>query len=137
MTEPIAPTSELGTGLVLPIAKALTHLMAVHTAIDREWPLSASDAIAEIQDARDHIRAANVPEHLMTAEAVTTLAGWRAILEDRITTSPAASEDTPLADVISIAQLHDLAASTWQLLSLLDRELTGLSPTGTDPGRLP
>lgn len=134
----IAATTELGSGLVLPIAKALTHIMAVFTAITREWPMTIEDAAAELEEANQHFRNATIPRELMTADATNAIDTWTAILLNRLGNLQAnLNPDAPLAESVELLGLQSLATETWQLLVGLDRELTGLENNNVDPGRMP
>lgn len=140
MTAPdrIDATTEQGTGMILPIAKALTHVMTVYTAITREWPLSTGDALAELSDASAHLTDAVFPYDLMTEATAKAIDGWIGQLNaEAVRPTTDATEETPLADAINEEQLKKLATDTWQLLTILDRELTGLTTNQADPGLLP
>ena len=135
----IEATTPAGTGLVLPIAKALTHIMTIYTALTREWPLSATDAIAELEEAMGHMRNAHIPFDIMTEDASTAVSGWQDALHARLTTLRTAlgAEDTLTAESPQVDDLKMLATDAWQLLTHLDRELTGLDASSADPGNLP
>ncbi len=139
MTAPerIPATTDEGTGLVLPIAKALTHVMTVYTAITREWPLSAEDAVAELEDAANHLRGLNIPHGLITTPTAEAIQGWIGEIQTRASSPQLEGENPTLTETISIDELKLAATDTWQLLTQIDRELTGLNPQQTDPGGLP
>lgn len=139
MTAPdrIIATTEQGTGLVLPIAKAMSHVMTVYTAIAREWPLSARDAAAELEDAAEHLRSLHVPRGLMTSAAEQAVDGWIGELSTQTGAIRITDEDAALTETLDVEQLKQLATDTWQLITQLDRELTGLNPNQADPGQLP
>ena len=136
MTEPIAATTDNGTGLILPITKALTHVMSVYTAIAREWPMTAADAQAELEEAKNHLAAATIPEELMTRATVIVINDWKNNLNAAANAIDIATEQ-PLAEAVSTEQLKSLATDTWQLICQLELELTGLTVGQVDPGRMP
>jgi hypothetical protein len=140
MTAPatIEAATDQGTGLILPISKALTHIMSIYTATTREWPMTVADATAELDAASGHLRDAVIPAELMTDESVTAINGWIAHLNEQLNAvRNNTNHEAQLAEALNIDELKQIASNTWQLLTNLDRELTGLEPNNTDPGRLP
>ena len=71
MTLELPPTfrlladTEYGTGLALPIAKAMSHLMIVHEATHREWPLTSKAALAELREAAGHLTGLTAPDSII------------------------------------------------------------------------
>lgn len=134
---PLAATTEQGSGLILPIAKALAHITSVYTAIVRDWPMSIADASAELDDALVHFQNAKVPHGLMTAEATSAIDIWREVLQERIHTLQDSMDLDAQVQTLDTEPLKQLSQDTWQLLVNLDLELTGLEPRDVDPGNLP
>ena len=135
---PIPATTENGSGLLIPITKAIGHIMAIHTALMREWPMTCAEAGAELHEAQSHLRNAVIPRELMTEDAITQIDLWINDLQDRITTMRALLNlDDPLRESTEVEPLRAFATNSWQLLTHLDRELTGLEPNNTDPGQVP
>lgn len=134
----IEATTEQGTGLILPIVKALTHIMAVHNAITHEWPMTTEDALAEIDDASRHMTTLMIPSELMTAESADEIERWISLLQaSLIELRGDVVADQNISDSHHTEVIKLLAKQTWQLITVLERELTGLRPADTDPGRLP
>lgn len=136
-------TSDLGTGLTLPIAKAIGHLHLAWTALDMQWAdLTAEQLHAELVEANQHLAVALHPENLLTEQANTAITNHRTALGQRITeltrsiTPNPDTKATDLPDDIK-AQIREIIPATWALLTTLDRELTGLTEAQTDPGRMP
>ena len=132
-------TTETGRGLLVPIAKALSHLMLMHSAIRREWPLSGDSARTEIAEAVRHLSDMVVPSDLISEELqleltnwTTELSGSSTVLAAEVVTDP----DAPLSEA-RVDTLRQLISNTWRLLALIDLELTGLRPADVDPGTLP
>ena len=146
MTDLIAPAAATfrgetanGTGLALPLAKAHSHLMLIHEAHAREWPLSARAATAELREAASHLAGLTYPRTLITAELADELDAWQAALSAAVLElgeDAPTDETTPLSEA-NRAKIPDLVEKCWALLTLVDREITGLSPTEAEPGRLP
>lgn len=135
---PIPATTETGTGLILPIAKALNHIMSVYTAVTREWPMTTSEAIAEIDDAARHLQNLTIPRELMTEGSVEQIGDWLLLLNNSLTEIRLSiPPDENIATSVNTAVIRLLASQTWSLITILDRELTGLEVNNTDPGRLP
>lgn len=137
MVEAIPATTENGTGLVLPAAKALAHVMLVHEAIGRGWAITTGDAVLDLEDAYNHIVDATIPDGLMTAEAAGAYHHWAEELTGQLEALRQANDETPVAEAINVDDLKQLAKNAWQLMTVLDRELTGLPIRDTDPGRIP
>lgn len=134
---PIEATTDLGTGLVLPIAKALTHIMAVYNAITREWPMTIADAAAELGEATRHMQNATLPWELMTDATASDIAAWQnSISSNSRQLSGMIAQEEQLSE-LGTDSLKELARNAWQILALLDRELTGLENNQVDPGRMP
>jgi hypothetical protein len=130
--------TESGVGLALPAAKALAHLMLVHEAVAHEWPITTESANAEIGEAVAHTRDLAIDENLITDELNVDIATWRTSITSlaaNLTTANLADPDAPLTDVHQ-GEIEDAVRSTWNILALIDREITGLE-TQADPGNRP
>ena len=137
MTDTIPATTDQGTGLILPVAKALTHVMIVHSAITRDWPLAPGDAVAELQDALTHMESATLPQQLMTDDAYDTITHWRDQIRVAINANTTITDETPLNEAVDVDVIREIARQSWQMLTAMDREFTGLTPAQAEPGRLP
>ena len=132
------PRTTSGTGLTVPIAKALAHLWLVHEATAREWPITAEQASAEIAEAVTHLRDIIYPEDLLTETLVSELATWNPTLTTFAATAAAEAVSSP-EEPFSADHAEDLRSivrGTWALLALIDREITGLE-LQADPGSMP
>lgn len=133
----IEPRTVTGVGLTVPIAKALTHIMLVHDGTSRD--LTIESASAELTEAAAHLNDVILDRTLYTDELCTTIEEWRAAVRQlggAFSTAAIASPDSPLTDDHK-DDLRQLATRTWALLTLIDREITGLPLNHTDPGRQP
>lgn len=134
----IEPRTDAGTGITVPIAKALSHLMLVHEASAREWPLTNEAAAAEVNEAVTHLRDIVIPRDLLTEDTAAGIAEWMDTLhpfgEDiRRDTSPI--PDELFHTNAQRENLQAIVRQTWALLAVVDREITGV--TGADPGSRP
>ena len=134
----IEPRTTSGSGLSVPVAKALAHLWLVNEAMGHEdWPFTNEAASAEISEAITHLRDIRYPTELLTETLVNELEAWTNAL------TPYAADLTSLAlnqpdDSFGEPHRDDLQTlirQTWTLLTLIDREITGIETA--DPGRTP
>lgn len=143
MTVPRTPALEIqalspnGSGLALPVAKALAHMMTAHAACVREdWPITATQLRAELTEAVSHLNTLSLSHELFTEELAIEIQSWTdnvvGVHRNFIVNDP---EAAPHAD--QVAELQDLITLTWSLLTLIDREITGLPATQADPGLRP
>jgi hypothetical protein len=132
--------TDLGKGLSVPIAKALAHLTFAHGAIARGWDLNAGAVAAEIAEAIDNLNQTIIPDDLVTPELAGAIAAWTVDLtnESRRITREARDNDAEASPTDDTKQtLINLIIATWNLLALIDVEITGLNPRDVDPGRQP
>lgn len=136
----ITPRTQAGTGLSVPIAKALAHLWLVHEAVTRAWPLTLEAASAEVGEAITHLRDLRLPETLLTDNLIEAVHNWSANLTPYGSELVAASLTDPEASLTDDQknELRGIVRNTWTLLALVDREITGIeSPANADPGTMP
>lgn len=136
----IEPRTERGTGLVLPVGKAIAHLHTVVNALARQWPITNEEAAAELAEVAEHIHDATAVEDLLSTTAFDALNEWKTNIATALAsarqTATAAPEDAAAESDIATT-VAAIATQSWPMFTLLDRELTGLSNADTDPGRLP
>lgn len=134
----IEARTDAGSGLALPLAKGLSHLWLVWEASSREWPLTMEQAAAEVAECVQHLTDINYPHDLLTQGLIGDIATWTASLSAYsrdLNTASARTPDDPFT-AEQRAELQDIIRQTWSLISLIDREITGLDHTA-DPGRRP
>lgn len=131
--------TEHGTGLVLPLAKGVSHLMLVYNAAHREWPMTVAEAAAEISEATEHFGEMQWPEGLMTDDTAHMLGDWRRRVIEVSTQLRSAVRENAEQTIVEFGDetIRQLAREAWTVLTLTDREITGLSDGDTDPGRTP
>jgi hypothetical protein len=139
LMEAIVATTDRGSGLTLPLAKGISRLILVYNALGRNWPLTQEEAAQEIQEANQHFGGIIVDEHLLSESAIATLNEWRTSMTELGAELTASSRNTPEEQVVEAtkALIRTRAGEAWSVLTLIDRELTGLTDAQTDPGRLP
>lgn len=129
--------SERGQGLALPVAKTLAHLMTVHNALTRDnWPMNALQARTEIGEAVSHLSTLSLNHALFTEDLKIELQSWTDNVTAHFRNYTVHDPDAEPAE----QQRQDLAAIirlTWSLLSLIDREITGLPAFMAEPGMAP
>ena len=123
----VEPRTTAGTGLTLPIAKALAHLVLVREATIREWPLERDARDTELREAFEHIRDIIAPSDLLTFELFGKFDDWKQIIT---------AELHQLSNYhFDLDQLKNLITRTWQLLAFIDKEIAGID--NADPGSRP
>lgn len=138
LTTDAPPRTERGTGLSLPIAKALADLMVVIEAWHRDWPLSNRDAASQLDAAIEHYDDLRLPDTILSSTFLTEITDW--VRDTRTLIAAARTElfmNEDLDAKTLLPDLRDAVERTWALLTALDHELTGMSPTLTDRGRTP
>ena len=129
------PTTDRGTGISLPISKAVYHAMSIFTATQRNWPMTNEEAHHELTEALNHIGDIQDINNLISTEASEAITNWTDTLPALQTQFPDGNTD-PI-DPSNIPAIRTMVTEAWGLLSLIDRELTGLTGAQSDPGRLP
>ena len=126
--------TDLGTGIALPVGKALGHLLVVYHAQAREYPMSIQTAADELNEAQLHL------DHLVYPEGFLTDATTGAITQAKeaisaVATTLRESTDTPNDTMIVTfepAILQRTVMDIINLLSAIDYELTGIAPNVGD-----
>lgn len=133
----IEPRTDAGTGLTVPIAKALAHFMLIHEAATREWPLTTEMANAELSEGVTHLGDVALGNELFTDTLINDVVEWMTATRATAGQFVAASISSPesMLDADQRETLQGLIRNTWSLLALVDRELTGRD--FPDPGRRP
>ena len=138
---PYSPQTERGTGVALPVSKAIWHAMAVFTAIRRTWPMTVEEARSELDEAANHIGDIQSPASLLSATTQAAIAKWNTeqqAIRTAIATLESANPDTILTnELLPADSLQKFIQSGWAFISLIDSELTGLTGAESDPGRVP
>jgi hypothetical protein len=138
MTIAITPRTERGTGFVLPVGKAIAHLLVVVNAITREWPMTIEEAAAELNETAEHLNDLNFNRDLISTDTNAAIDAWRDQIREALATVQANALSAPDGSLAEVApRLAQIATDTWTLLTVIDRELTGLSDAATDPGHRP
>lgn len=142
-----APQTDLGTGVLVPLVKAIMRPLYVMGAANNGWPMTLEMAQAEIADAQMRILQMRLQDRraLLTEETYTALNEWtqqvaplsRAI-NDLISEHglDATIDNESIAPVLNPAVVT-YAQQTWAMLARLDNELLSLEGEDNDPGRLP
>jgi len=138
---PYEPVTDRGTGVLIPAAKALGHLMLVHQAVANGWGLTNEQARAEIEEALVHANDLSSIADLVATETYTNILGWRAYLLEQLTVLKAELSTAESLDAAvtpeTLPAIQDIVQATWATLSAIDRDLTDLRNAEADPGRLP
>lgn len=137
--ELIEARTDRGSGLTLPLAKGISRLILVYNALGRDWPMNQEEAAQEITEANQLFGSILVDERLLSEEAKNILTEWIGSMQelrDELNTAAQATPEEPLVEATK-ALIRTRAGEAWSVLTIIDRELTGLSNDQTDPGRLP
>lgn len=127
------PVNENGTGLVLPIAKAYSHLLVAFLIVRNEWSAETITTRQEINDAIRHLDGLQWPEGALTNETVLQIDMWRTNMSEiHQWISTEAREAYPEN---AIEQLRNAVTACIAILNRLDLELTGTA--AAVPGELP
>lgn len=120
------PRTPQGSGLLVPITKVMGHLMVVHEALAREWPLTSTNIAGEVRDASTHLDTIIFPREALTPEVILELNAWKDNFRDSLTAfntgALAGSEPTEGAR----SEIRDLVRLTWAVLAQLEQEFTGV-----------
>ena len=137
--EAITPRTDRGSGLTLPLAKGISRLILVFNALGREWPLTQEEAAQELMEANQHFGAIIVDENLLSAEAIEALNTWKQDMQELGAEITSAARNTPEEQLVEATKtlIRTRASEAWTVLSIIDKELTGLRDDQIDPGRLP
>lgn len=134
----IRAITHAGRGLTLPIAKALAHLMVIHEAVSHGWEITRPTALAEMREAVEHLNDIYYGDALLTGEMEAELDEWSVNLRE--TQSEIANQTAPETGALSDGDktlLQEIITQTWALLTVVDREITGLTTHQADPGQRP
>lgn len=142
-----APTTDLGTGVLVPLVKAMMRPLYILGASQNDWPMTLEMAQADIQDAQTRILQMRVRDRqsLLTNDTYEALVSWEASLNPLAGVIQTAINDHGLDKPISEPAVKAVlepaivtyAQQTWALLARLDNELMSLNGEDNDPGRLP
>ena len=135
---PFNPTTDYGKGILPPLVRAITHAMFVVGASFHNWPMTVEQAHRELSEAGNHLRQMPDLTAILSADSAAYVASWQAHTSDlskKIAAENAKNPDETIAGLR--ADIKTYSEATFGLLSKLDEDLCGLTPTQTDPGRLP
>lgn len=141
MAIPYHPTTELGTGFLVPIIKSTHHIHAITLGLAHGWPITREQAKAEIDHAILHAEGLRPAKGIITKTCEKYLNDWQKQVVKLRDAIQALENDNPegllSADDPLREQMKDLEKQTWGLLSALDTELLGWHADATDPGAKP
>lgn len=135
----IEARTDRGLGLTLPLAKGISRLILVFNALSRDWPITREEAAQEIAEANQHFANINLQENILSDVTFTELTDWRTSMQElgaELLAQSTSEPEEPLIEATK-ALIRTRAGEAWSILTLVDRELSGLPDDQTDPGRLP
>lgn len=130
----IEPRSDLGSGLILAISKAASHISLIPFALARDITLSPTDIGTELDDASRHLDQIVTPSDLLTVAANDRINDWRLHIAGCLEELRGRTRENDELSDADRTLVRDIVEDTWQLLAVLDLELAGVV---ADPGRLP
>ena len=143
MTIPYNPTTDDGTGFLVPIVKAMSHLHIVTVATGYEWPINAEVARGNLDHAIAHLDGMADTEQIISKPLVKHIKDWRNQLTALRDSLQHLEGQDPEATVTKDNlegdrdRLKVMEQQTWALLALLDQDLLGWNAGQTDAGRNP
>ena len=142
MTAEYTPTTDNGTGFLVPILKAVQHIHNIALATGLELPMTIEVARSELDHAIVHANDVATIGDIVTRKTHTNINHWIAHVRDaqsHLAKLEGADPDTVITkDNLGEARdaLKAIETEAWALLSSLDIELLGWAPERTDAGRL-
>ena len=144
MAIPYNPTTDAGTGFLVPLFKAVHHVHNVVVASGFGWPMTVEQARTELDHAIGHLNdGLRDTQGIVSAVTWGYLTGYRDLI-DTLRDGIAITEDVTLDTVLDAETLgdfrdtlKDFERQSWALLCALDVELLGWNPDECDPGKLP
>lgn len=135
----IEATTDRGTGLILPIAKAMAHLVSLNNELSREEPINNQQVAAEIMESGEHFSDATVREELVSEAFRESYEAWKTRVQTLTQRATESAYDQNLEEIKAElkAEIKEACIESWSILTQLDREVTGLINEQTDPGRQP
>jgi hypothetical protein len=135
---PLPATRPAGAGTIVPLVKAIWHLLLVREALHNDWDMSLEDAHREIEESMLHVNAFSMNEFMMTNDTVAVIKKWvkdaGVYRNDMHTKYENRTPRATFKSVFEDAPLKELITNSWQLLARLDLELTGQTADNIDPG---
>lgn len=122
-----------GTGLVLPIAKAYTHLAIAFLIVRNDWSAEVQTTRQEINDSIAHLDGLQWPEGALTQDTVDQIDSWR--MEMTAIQRWMTTETTDGYPENAVDQIRSAVSACLAILNRLDLELTGTAAAtvGTNP----
>jgi len=133
----ITSRTDQGLGISVPLAKILSHLMVVDSAITHEWPLTNALVTTELREATNHLDGLVLPQTLITEELRLQIDQWRMEMAEsiRVLIGEAREAGEDYDPKPAQESIRDVVRDTMTLLTHVDREITGIP--NSDPGRMP
>lgn len=126
-----------GTGVMPKIMRSLLHPLLVHQAIVHGWPMTSTQAFAEVEIGLTDLReVSNTDLAILGAAANNAIESWKTALgtiaNSLLTNAQTTPDEPPATETKDLIQDHLQAGL--DLLAALDADLVGItSDAGTAP----
>lgn len=125
----VSHNTDIGRGTLTPMLRVASTLVALHTALAAEWPITPDFFRNTLTECRGHLEIMFIPLW-MTGSTVAAVRQWRDQVTDMVRSMGTGTPNDYRPG------LQTLITDSWNLTQLLDQELVGLPENMTDAGQV-